>query len=75
MAEILSYGDVTYIDSSPDSDMVENKVILFNLKISTIQKTQIYINILFEICGKNELRNRNDTDRMDFMPHMWQQNP
>lgn len=75
MAEILSYGDVTSMDSSSDSDMVENKVILFNLKISTIPKTQIYINISFEISGKNELRNRNDTDRMAFMPYMWQQNP
>lgn len=75
MAEILSYGDVTSMDSSPDSDMVENKVILFNLKISTIPKTQIYINISFEISGKNELRNRNDTDRMAFMPYIWQQNP
>lgn len=63
------------MDSSPDSDMVENKVILINLKISTIPKTQIYINISFEISGKNELRNRNDTDRMAFMPYMWQQNP
>lgn len=75
MAEILSYGDVTSMDSSPDSDMVENKVILFNLKISTIPKTQIYINISFEISGKNELRNRNDTDRTAFMSYMWQRNP